>query len=245
MRHSPLAHVASTLPLCALALAWLPLRLVQEANPEWRLVSWAMALTVITLTLFILSTTQSRSPVVPWSHRPAVFPLLFFLVAVPWPTVIEAPLIQALTQANATCAIELLNLFGVPALQHGNLIEIGTGMLGINEACSGIRSFQATLMISLFLGELYRLSVFRRLSLCLAGFALSFVFNVGRTTLLAWVAARDGITAIERWHDPAGAIILVLCFITLWLLALSLRPRCNPIPNQTPDSTSPPPPSFR
>jgi hypothetical protein len=89
-----------------------------------------MALTVITLTFLVLSSPPSFA-----------FPLLFFLVVVPWPTVIEAPLIQALTQANATCAIELLNLFGVPALQHGNLIEIGTGMLGLNEACSGIRSF--------------------------------------------------------------------------------------------------------
>ena len=54
--------------------------------------------------------------------------------------------------------VQALHLFGIPALQNGNLIEVKTGLLGINEACSGIRSFQATLMVSLFLGELYQMS---------------------------------------------------------------------------------------
>ena len=69
-------------------------------------------------------------------------------------------------------------------MQHGNTIEISAGVVGIDEACSGIRSFQATLMISLFLGELYRLSPLRRTILCLSGFAMSFLFNLGRTLLL-------------------------------------------------------------
>jgi exosortase/archaeosortase family protein len=95
--------------------------------------------------------------------------------------------------------------------------------VGIDDACSGIRSFQATLMISLFLGELYRLTVLRRTALCLAGFVLSFIFNVGRTGLLTWVAARDGVDAIARWHDPAGIAILVGCFTGLWAVGVWLK----------------------
>jgi exosortase/archaeosortase family protein len=112
---------------------------------------------------------------------------------------------------------------GVPAVQHGNVIEVATGMVGIDDACSGIRSFQATLMISLFFGELYRLSTRRRVLCVLAGFGLSFMFNVGRTTLLTWVAAHKGIAAIAIWHDPAGVTILVGCFVCLWFIALSAR----------------------
>src|SRR5664279_823452 len=36
---------------CLLCLLYLPTRLIQEANPEWRLVSWALALEVVGLTL--------------------------------------------------------------------------------------------------------------------------------------------------------------------------------------------------
>ena len=96
---------------------------------------------------------------------------------------------------------------------------VPVGGVGIDEACSGIRSFQATLMISLFLGELYALSVRRRALCVLAGFGLAFVFNVGRTLLLTEVASAKGIGAIASWHDPAGVTILVACFLSVWALA--------------------------
>jgi exosortase len=246
-----------------LAFFWLPARLIQEANPEWRLVSWSLALIVLGLTLLMLHLrsaiydtrflTRATSPLRPpssfqlsaFSFSAFVFPVCFFLVAVPWPTLIEGPLIRGLTSANAASAIELLGLIGVPAIQHGNVIEVAGGVVGIDEACSGIRSFQATLMISLFLGELYRLSVLRRAVLCLAGFALSFIFNVGRTGLLTWVAARDGVEAISRWHDPAGVTILVGCFLSLWAIGSALRakaeartPKAGRLPSSAPSAAA-------
>ena len=54
--------------------------------------------------------------------------------------------------------VEVLGWTGIPAIQHGNLIEVGTGTVGVSEACSGIRSFQTSLMISLFFGEFYRMA---------------------------------------------------------------------------------------
>ena len=297
----PFPALLAYLLFASLALLYAPIRLVQEANPEWRLISWALSMVVIGLTLlashlgswpgghrsnlpgplgegenspkqdFALGTPKPTSPLTPalspdggegeeqavhgesvlkagkevhpgpalGSHpagflRPAAlfFPLAFFLVAVPWPTLVEGPLIQALSRANAGAVIELLNGWGVPAIQHGNTIEISTGVVGIDEACSGIRSFQATLMISLFLGDLYRFGLARRSLLCFSGFFLAFVFNVGRTFLLTLVAARKGLEAIARWHDPAGVTILLACFGTLWLLALALRRRPGPDPER-------------
>jgi len=227
------AQGASRLPLGAWGLAlgaflYLPIRLVQEANPEWRLVSWALALVVIGITLSAWRKARGARREAHGARRlapaaPPVFALLFFLVAVPWPTLLEWPLIQTLTRVNTGTTVEVLGLLGVPAIQHGNVIEVGAGAVGIDEACSGIRSFQATLMISLFFGELYRLSLLRRAGLCVAGFFLSFVFNVIRTTLLTWVAARHGMAAIANWHDPAGVIILLACFVSLWLIARSAK----------------------
>ena len=146
-------------------------------------------------------------------------------MAVPWPTSIEQSLIQGLTRADAGATTELLGWLGVPAMQHGNVIEVATGDVGIDEACSGIRSFQATLMISLFLGGFYRLNFTRRLVLVLAGFAMSFLFNLARMSLLVWVAAHQGIQAIATWHDPAGVTILVACFLGLWGAGEWLRSR--------------------
>jgi exosortase/archaeosortase family protein len=79
-------------------------------------------------------------------------------------------------------------------------------------------------MLSLFFGEFGRLTGPRRGWLVVAGFALAFLFNVGRTLLLVWVVARDGLPALARWHDPAGVTILVACFLGLWGLSVPLRP---------------------
>ena len=150
----------SFLLLLGCALLYAPTHLIEESNPEWRLVSWALALEVVGLTLLLIYFVLGA----PWLRRLA-FPIAFFLVAVPWPTVVEGPLIQGLTRADAGATVELLGWLGIPAMPHGNVIEVATGEVGIDEACSGIRSFQATLMLSLFLGEWYQLTRPRRLLL--------------------------------------------------------------------------------
>ena len=144
-------------------------------------------------------------------------------MAVPWPSVIEGPVIQGLMRANTGVTVELLGVIGVPAIQHGNVIEVATGRVGIDDACSGIRSLQATLMLAMFFGELYALGARRRALCVFAGFALAFVFNVGRTLLLTWVASAKGVGAVASWHDPAGVTILVGCFLSLWLIARGLQ----------------------
>ncbi len=235
LRLSPFALLFA---LCALLYA--PTRLIEEANPGWRLVSWALALEVIGLTLLFIRLALGASPLMPEVRSQKseagnqtsvlcppfsvfVFPVCFFLVAVPWPSLVEQPLIQGLTRLDTSITTELLGWFGIAAMPHGNVIELATGVVGIDEACSGIRSFQATLMISLFLGELYQLSVLGRSALCFAGFALSFLFNLVRMSLVVWVAARKGQAAFASWHDPAGVTILVACFCCLWGMGVWLK----------------------
>ncbi len=208
-----------------LALCYAGTRLVQEANPEWRLVSWGLSIEVIGLTWLVLPFVFSfgHSAASPRA-RFSLFALLFFLVAVPWPTLIERPIMRGLTTSTARATVEALGVFGVPALLHGNLIETDSGLIGIDEACSGIRSFQASLMIALFFGEVYRLGAPRRLLCVVAAFSLSVLFNVVRTTLLALISAKEGSVALSDWHDPAGLWILSACFISIWFLAFYLRP---------------------
>ncbi len=212
--------------LAVSALLYAPTRFFQEANPIWRLTSWLWALETIVITLVLLRLAIQSSGGCR-SHTGLrisnfVFPICFFLVAVPWPSGIEAFVVNTLTRLNVSATVEVLGGLGIPALQHGNVIEVATGNVGINEACSGIRSFQATLMISLFFGEFYRLAIKRRAACVVIGLCLAFLFNIVRTTLLTYVAAKKGVGAIAVWHDPAGVTILVACFVSLWLASMWL-----------------------
>ncbi len=195
-----------------LAFLFLPSRLVEEATPEWRPLKWLITIETVGLTLYIIYMAGGKN----WL-RQAAFPILFFLVAVPWPSPIETPLIQGLSRLNAHLVVEVLGIVGVPAIPHGNVIEVSTGMVGINDACSGIRSLQSSLMISLFLGEFYFFNWQRRLLLLPIGFALAMGLNLCRASLLAWVAAKDGLGAIAKYHDEAGFSIMLVCTAGLWL----------------------------
>src|SRR4029077_13626072 len=132
----------------------------------------------------------------------------------------EQVIIQDLMRMVTAINVTLLQLAGVPALQHGNVIEVSSGFIGIEEACSGVRSLQATLMVSLFLGELYSFKISRRVVLIVIGVLLAFFCNVVRTAILVWVGTTKGINTIEAWHDPAGLTILMVCFFGLWIASL-------------------------
>ena len=203
-----------------LAACLLPTRLVLEATPDWRLAQWALAAEVIGLSLCAVQLAGGRS----WLRHFA-FPIAFILVAVPWPVKIEQALIQTLTEWVTELTVGGLNFCAIPAFRQGNLIEISTGTLGVEEACSGVRSFQGTLMAALFLGQLWNFPWRSRSVLLGAGVVFAFFCNVFRAMLLAFVAEKNGLAAIEKWHDPAGFTILGICFVGLLGLALILRPK--------------------
>ena len=221
----------------ALAFLYLPTRLVEAAVPVWNPIQWLLGIEAVGLTLCVIWLGKGPG----WAKQMA-FPICFFLVAIPWPSLVEQPIIQNLTRASAAIVVELLGWVGVPAVTHGNVIEVGTGMVGIDEACSGIRSFQSSLMISLFFGEFYRLSRSRRWLLVPLGFLFSMAFNICRMSLLTLIAAKKGVAAISEYHDPAGITIAILCTLALWGLAVLLTGPRSKV--HGPTSTVRNPPAF-
>ncbi len=209
-------------------------RFLSEANPDWRLLSWAGGLLAVAASLAAVYSLGGKA----WLYHFA-FPFLFFLVAVPWPVQIEQHITQGLMQAVTALNVFGLHLAGVPALQHGNVIEVGSGLIGIEEACSGVRSLQATLMISLFLGELYSFPVAARCLLVAAGALLAFLCNLVRTALLVYVGTQKGAEAIHAWHDPAGLTILLFCLFGLWIISLIIRRRVGEKAESEPGAYTP------
>ena len=195
-------------------LLLLPIRLFEIANPDWRPLSWLHAAVVVTLTLLIIWDAGGT----PWVRHFA-FPVLFVFVAVPWITPIEVPIVQGLMRLVAAIASEAVSLFGIPARLEGNLIRTNNGLVGVNEACSGVRSLQTSLMIGLLFGELKRLSILQRIALVAAAVGIAFLGNCVRAFSLVWVAATKNIAAVDRWHDLAGYSILAAVFVGSLLLA--------------------------
>lgn len=189
------------------------LHVILGANPEWRMALWAYALCTVAATVFWVGAWGGW----PWvRHYTAVFVLI--LLAVPWPTAIEGPMVQGMMRVVAQITVEVMNLLGFYAQPHGNLIELSSGFVGVEEACSGVRSFQSTLMAAYFFGVLFRWGYFYRFLLILAGCAVSLLLNLIRTFTLAMVMANRGTEAMAVLHDPVGHMVSFGSFVVLFLL---------------------------
>ncbi len=212
----------------------LPVRLFEIGNPDWRPLGWVHAGVVVGLTFLFLGRLGG------WAFvRHFAFPVCFIFVSVPWISGIEMPVIQGLMRAVAAVAAETLNLFGIPAQLEGNLIRVSSGLVGVNEACSGVRSLQTSLMIGLLFGELKRLSVARRAFLLGGAVAIALLANCVRALFLVWLAASDQTSAVGRWHDLAGYSIVGAVFLGTMALAAALEERRAESPEASPPHSLP------
>ena len=86
-------------------LTLLPVRLFEVANPDWRPLGWVHALAVVAITFVVIYSAGGWSWVKHFS-----FPVLFFLVAVPWLSFIELRIVQGLMGIVAGVATEASEL---------------------------------------------------------------------------------------------------------------------------------------
>ncbi len=194
--------------IVALALSLVPLRVILDANLDWRAAVWCLAAVVVCLTLACADLFGGKR----W-WQTLLFPCLFVLTGVPWLGRFEIPVTTGLMRFGAFVATEFLNALGVAAYQRGSVVETGAGLIGIDEACSGIKSLQTTVAVALFLSDWTRFRGVGRLWVVAVGVALATLTNLARIVWLAWFGSQGGPAAIERWHDVAGTLAFgAACF---------------------------------
>lgn len=147
------------------------------------------------------------------------FPLLFFLIAMPMPTFIQGPVVNGLQQKVASVNVEVLNVLGIPARRMGSVIQLPNGTVGVDEACSGIRSLQSTVMATLFIGYLTLKSRGLQMVLFAGGIGLAMLGNLIRSLYLSLTANAKGVQAIDQVHDAAGWSILIFTAVGVVMLS--------------------------
>lgn len=158
----------------------------------------------------------------PQTLRHFAFPLLFFYLAVPLPKIIWNPVVFSLQSLVTTLNVETLNLMGIPAERRAHLIQLPNCVVGVDEACSGIRSLQSSLMAALFVGDLTLRRGGGKALFLVAGIGLAMLGNFLRSLYLSLTAYREGPEALKAVHDSAGWSVLVFTAGGVILLAWAL-----------------------
>jgi len=196
---------------CLLAI-YLPLRLLAEPDPFWRLPLWMEALALCCITLALARQDHGKE-----AWRKYAWPMVFLLTALPWPATAETWLVRGLSSQVTDTTAEALLWFGYPAEAMGNQIVVDEKVIQIDASCSGIRSFQCLLAFGLFFGEYYRHRASRRLSTLIAALALAFFFNLLRALSLSMISLEGTQDTYKIWHDPIGFMAVGFAFAGLWV----------------------------
>jgi exosortase len=201
-----------------LLFALVPFRMLAEVNPFWRVPVLVQGLLLVGLGCLVFWVRGGR-PLL--SHF--AFPVLFLLTMLPWPYRIEVVVIQHFTEQVMHLTEAFLLFIGHPAQQSGNALLVGGEKIDVNDACSGIRSIQALAMSALFLGELLRLSLLRRVAVVGVTILLVLFFNSARALALTLLWLRNGFGSFELWHDRIGWITFALSLAVLYLVCELLK----------------------
>jgi exosortase len=147
------------------------------------------------------------------------FAFAFLLIALPMPSVVHNLVVGGLQSKITSLNVEILNIIGIPAQRVGSLIRLPSCTVGVDEACSGIRSLQSTLMATLFIGHLTLGRTALKCLLVLCGVVLAVLGNLARSLFLSYTANARGLHALESMHDTAGWSILLFTAAGVGVLA--------------------------
>jgi exosortase len=207
-------------------LALFPLWLVRGANSDWRMLNVVLFSVVFVLTVAQLYDHGG------WPRiKGILFPLLFFLVAIPWPLATDLQLTQWFQEKISSLIVNILLFLEHEARLEGTVIDVGIfGQIGVDQACSGIHGLQASLVVTLFLGAYFKLRPLNRVIYVFAGVAIALLLNLGRAFSLSFLKVKgkgewleEPLFTIAGWeasnlHDLVGFIETGIIFLLVLLL---------------------------
>lgn len=153
-----------------------------------------------------------------------IFPLFFFLLAIPLPSFQQAT--TSLQLFATSMAHHGAGLFGVETVVQGTAISSvhgGWDPLEIAKGCSGIRSLMALVMISAVWAYVAKMAMWKRILLFVSAFPLA-IFGNSLRVISIFVIGEYGDAEWGRttWHDWSGLLLFYPISLMLLLVIHSL-----------------------
>ena len=159
-----------------------------------------------------------------------MFPALIWLVSAPLVSVLETKVRVFLLTQVTVIVFSVMDFLGFAIERQGNVLVLPKGVVGVEEACSGIRSLTACIFAGSFLAAVYLKKTWKKVVLVLMAMIFAFITNLFRSGFLTLWAYFYGAEAInDHWvlpiigdigsvHDVMGFAVLGLTSIGLILL---------------------------
>jgi exosortase len=198
----------------------------------------AFALVLILLACW-LAFASEPARLVPfnWISFTAIF---LWLLCAPIPPGTYMRLTLGLQLWVTRSVLATLHLFGIAAIRDGNLIELAGSTIGVEEACSGVRSLISCVFAGFFFSAALVRRPWSRVVVIALAAPLALAMNFSRSLALTLLANR-GVDISHTWHDATGYAVLGVTALLLgglaWLLAR--REKTEPLASSAPVARAP------
>lgn len=148
---------------------------------------------------------------------------LFFMI--PLPYAVETSMAVPMQQIAGRYSEKALQTMGVAAIRHGNLLRIEDQVLGIAEACNGMRIMVVFFAISTAMAMIIQRNWIEKLIIVCSAAPIALFCNILRIAITGLLYVYSGPKLGDLvFHDLAGWLMmpLALLILTLELKYLSL-----------------------
>ncbi len=145
-----------------------------------------------------------------------LFPAFIWVISAPLVSVVENTISLFLLAQVTQVVFFVFDMGGYPLEQQGNTLILPTGRVGVEDACSGIRSLTACLFAGSFLGAVFLKQLWKKILLVGVAMLFAFFTNILRSLFLTGWAYAHGPDAIDGTvHDVTGYAVLGLTCVGL------------------------------
>lgn len=151
------------------------------------------------------------------------FPLLFLFFMVPIPVSVTGLISFPLQLLATKLSAQIISSMSIPVLREGNILFFANTSLEVAEACSGIRSLVAYIMLGFLFSYFMKVARWKHLIIILSAFPLAFLANLLRVTGTGILAHYFGGRVARGFlHEFSGLVMfgfgLVLMFMLYFFL---------------------------
>ena len=223
------------MPLIVGYLVWTKREKLQQLTPQPSL--WGLVVLLLGVSIYLVGTIGAewflkRSSLIVVLgglilylygiefFKTLLFPLIFLIFMVPLPAIIYTSVAFQLQLLVSKVAAQVIALVGIAVHRNGNILEVSTGPLAVEEACSGMRSIMALLALSSLFAYLISRSKLKQAILIASALPIAVVTNIIRVTATGIFAHYFGREVAEGMlHQSFGWIVFMIAFILLFLLS--------------------------
>ena len=159
--------------------------------------------------------------------------IALWLLSAPLPRGTYARLTLGLQLFISENVLRALHLLGIPAVREGNIIDLANATVGVEDACSGVRSLISCVFAALVFSATLVSAPWARALLIALSVPLAIAMNFLRALLLTLLANR-GVDIAGTWHDATGFAVLGATAVLLGGLAFLLGRGAPPAPHAPP-----------